>query len=179
MRDRTATRGGATPLPRRRAVGVLGSNLCEDRRVERRRWDTDERGRGIASGEAFAGNLAGLADLMRDPGWVAEEPEAHLLPHLRAACDRPGSLLRLDDARSDGEVFVVELTATGPDPSVGRLRHAAVVLAAAIAEESTHILQRRGSDDVLEFEIATGTSTAEARFAPHGHLVRLRIRRGE
>ena len=141
----------------------------------RRRWDTDERGHGVASGAAFAGNLAELADLMADPGWVAEDPEAHLLPHLRAACGEPGSALRLDEARSDGEVFVVELTTTEPEPSIGRLRRAAVALAAAIAEESTHIRQRRDGD-VLEFDIATGTAPSGARFAPHGHLIRLRIR---
>jgi hypothetical protein len=48
------------------------------------------------------------------------------------------------------------------------------MLAAAIAEESTHIRQHRDGD-ALEFDIATGTASSEARFAPHGHLVRLRI----
>jgi len=143
--------------------------------VTRRRWDDDERGHGIASGEAFAGYPAELGDLMADPDWVAEDPEAHLLPHLAAACDEPGSLLRLEEARSTDEIFVVELTARESDVSVGRLRHAAVVLAAAIAEESTLIRQRRDGE-VVEFDIATGTAPSEARFAPHGHLVRLRIR---
>ena len=114
---------------------------------------------------------------MADPGWVAEEPEAHLLPHLEAACDEPGSLLRLDRAWSNDEVFVVELTSRAPEPSIGQLRHAAVGLVAAIAEESTHVRQRR-QGDVLEFDIATGTASSEARFAPHGHLVRLRIHPG-
>ena len=63
---------------------------------------------------------------------------------------------------------------TQPELSVGQLRRAAVTLAEAIAEESTHIRQRRDGD-VLEFDIATGTAPSEARFAPHGHLVRLRI----
>jgi hypothetical protein len=144
--------------------------------VAGRRWDVDERGRGIASGDAFVGDLAELAELMADPGWVTEEPEAHLLPHLRWACDEPDSLLHLDEARSDDEIFVVELSTTKPDLSVGELRRAAVALAAAIAEESTHIRQRRDGD-VLEFDVATGT-TRDARFAPHGHLVRLRIRTG-
>ena len=141
----------------------------------RKRWDIDERGRGIASGEAFAGHLTELADLIADPGWVTEEPEAHLLPHLEAACDEPGSPLQLDEAWSDGNIFVVELTAREPGPSIGQLRRAAITLAAAIAEESTHIRQRRDGD-VLEFDIATGTAPSEARFALHGHLVRLRIR---
>jgi hypothetical protein len=142
-----------------------------------RRWDFDERGRGVASGAAFTAHLAELVDLMADPGWVAEEPEAHLLPHLVAACDEPGSLLRLDAAWSDDEIFVVELTTREPLRSVGQVRRAAVALIAAIAEESTHILQRRDGD-VLEFDVATGTAPSEAPFAPHGHLARLRIRPG-
>ena len=112
---------------------------------------------------------------MADPGWVAEEPEAHLLPHLVAACSQPGSLLQLADARSDGEIFVVELSPVEPDLSVGHLRRAAVELVAAIAEESTFIRQRRNGD-VLEFEVTTGTGPGEAAYEPHGHLVRLRIR---
>ena len=141
----------------------------------RKRWDNDERGRGVASGEAFSGHLTELAHLMVDPDWVTEEPEAHLLPHLEAACGEPGSLLHLEGARSDGEIFVVELTARDAQSSIGDLRRAAVRIASSIAEESTHIRQRRDGD-VLEFDIATGTAPPEAPFAPHGHLVRLRIR---
>ena len=48
----------------------------------RRRWDTDERGTGIGSGEPFLPNIAKLGDAMRDPSWVTEDPELHLLPHL-------------------------------------------------------------------------------------------------
>ena len=114
---------------------------------------------------------------MADPGWVAEEPEAHLLPRLAEACDEPGSLLRLQAARSEDEIFVVELMTRDPESSVGLIRRAAVTLVGVIAEESTHVLQRRDGD-VLEFDIATGTASSEGRFAPHGHLVRLRIRRG-
>lgn len=145
--------------------------------MTRRRWDSDERGRGIASGAAFAGHLGELAALMADSGWVAEEPEAHLLPHLEAACAEPGSLMQLDRTWSDGEIYVVELTSRELEPSIGQLRRAAVALAATIAEESTHIRQRRDGD-VLEFDIATGTAPAAPAFAPYGHLVRLRIHPG-
>jgi hypothetical protein len=141
--------------------------------VVERRWDNDERGRGIASGAAFIGHVVELADLMRGPGWATEDPEAHLLPHLRAANDDDGSLLRLDRTWSDGEIFVVEMSPAQSALSVGRLRRAAVELVATIAEESTHIRQRR-EGDVLVFDVATG-SGRDGRFAPHGHLVRLRI----
>lgn len=75
--------------------------------MSRRRWDTDERGHGVASGEAFAANVSDLAEAMRDPGWVAEEPELHLLPHLEHACTELG--LRIRSARSEDEIFVLEL----------------------------------------------------------------------
>jgi hypothetical protein len=143
------------------------------RPVSRRRWDMDERGRGIGSGEVFARNVSELAEAMRDPGWVAEEPELHLFPHLQAACEELGFEIR--SARSDGEIFVLDLEPSEPGLSVGAVRQAAITLIASIAEESTQVRQRN-RDDVIEFEVATGTVGSET-FAPHGHLVRLRIRR--
>jgi hypothetical protein len=140
----------------------------------RRRWDTDERGHGLASGQAFSPNVAELAEAIGDPEWVAEDPELHLLPHLVAACSEADAPLRIASFRSEGEVFVVELEARdGTDP-IGELRRAAVALTATIAEESTHIRQRK-KDGVIEFDVVTGSVAPETRFAPHGHLVRLRI----
>jgi hypothetical protein len=51
----------------------------------RRRWDTDDRFTGVADASAFAAAVDELAGLARRPGWVAEEPEVHLVPHLRRA----------------------------------------------------------------------------------------------
>jgi len=139
-----------------------------------RRWDIDERGHGIASGQAFAPNVAELGEAMADPGWVTEDPENHLLPHLKAACSKADAPLRIASFRSEGEVFVVELEARDGTDSIGQLRRAAVALAATIAEESTHIRQKK-KDGVIEFDVATGSVGSETDFAPHGHLVRLRI----
>jgi hypothetical protein len=112
---------------------------------------------------------------MGDPVWVTEDPEAHLLPHLVAACSEADAPLRITSVRSEGEIFVVELeTGDGLD-SIGEQRRAAVALVATIAEESTHIRQRK-KNGVIEFDLATGSVASETRFAPHGHLVRLRIR---
>jgi len=143
--------------------------------VIRKRWDSDDRGRGVASGDAFAEPVAEFGELMAQPGWIAEEPEAHLLPHLVAACAEPDSTLELTSTETVDDIFVVELTAKESARSTGELRRAAVGLLAAFAEEATFIRQRQDGD-VLEFDVATGTAPAEARFAPHGHLVRLRIR---
>ena len=145
------------------------------RTVNRRRWDTDERGNGIASGEAFAPNVAELGDAMRDPGWVTEGPEVHLLSHLQAFCSEPGSAFELVLSRSEDAVFVVELRWVGEEAGPGAIRAAAFALLGSISEVSTHVRQRR-EGDVTEFEVATGTLGSDAAFAPHGHLVRLRIR---
>ena len=142
--------------------------------MSRRRWDIDERGHGLASGRAFSPNVAELAESMGDAAWVAEDPELHLLPHLVTACSEADTPLRIASYRSDGEVFVVELEARDGTGSIGDLRRAAVALTASFAEESTHIHQRK-KDGVIEFDVVTGSVAPETRFAPHGHLVRLRI----
>src|SRR5947209_3029975 len=56
-----------------------------------RRWEGDERGRGIGDGEWIAPTVARLLDALGLSDWVAEEPDVHLLPHLRRACALPGS----------------------------------------------------------------------------------------
>jgi len=51
----------------------------------RKRWDTDDRFVGVADAGVFAASVEELAALAHRPGWVAEEPEVHLEPHLRGA----------------------------------------------------------------------------------------------
>ena len=48
-----------------------------------RRWDSDERRHGIGDAQAFVSAIEELAELARTADWVTEEPETHLLPHLR------------------------------------------------------------------------------------------------
>jgi hypothetical protein len=143
--------------------------------MQRRRWDTDEQGSGVASGESFAPNVAELAEAMRDPGWVTEDPELHLLPHLQAFCSGPGSPFQLVSSRSEDAVFVVELRWLGQDAGPGAVRAAAFALLGSIAEVSTHVRQRKHGD-VTVFEAAAGTLGSDSAFAPHGHLIRLRVR---
>ena len=140
----------------------------------RRRWDTDERGTGIGPGEVFLPNVTELAEAMRGAGWATEDPHLHLLPHLEESCAEAGSAFRLVSARSEGEIFVVELEWTGERPGAAALRAAAMSLLGRIAEDSTHVRQRRG-DSFTDFEMATGTLPPKTAFEPHGHLVRLRI----
>ena len=51
----------------------------------RKDGDTDDRFTGVADASAFAAAVEELAALSRRPGWVTEEPELHLVPHLRSA----------------------------------------------------------------------------------------------
>ncbi len=55
-----------------------------------RRWDIDERRTGIADGTAMDPQVESLLAGMRRDGWVTEEPEVHLLPHLKKACGETG-----------------------------------------------------------------------------------------
>ena len=80
----------------------------------RRRWDGDERGRGIASGESHAPHARRLLQALERPDWVTEEPHVH--------------------EWVDGDAVV--------------------------------------------FDVATGSVDDDAHFAPHGHLLRLRIQAG-
>jgi hypothetical protein len=73
------------------------------------RWEGDETGHGIGDASTFAPDVGRLLDEMAAPDWVSEEPEVHLLPHLRAACDSPDSPFAIDSAALDGSVFVVTL----------------------------------------------------------------------
>jgi hypothetical protein len=141
------------------------------------RWDGDERGRGIASGASARPDLDRLAAEMSEPDWIAEEPEAHLLPHLRAAVERPDSRWRLDQAAMDDEGrYVVDLAWVGTEgpPSPGQLRAEIFPLVGAIAEPSTHVRERRAHGGA-EFEVTTGILDGDAGWRGHGHVLLFRI----
>jgi hypothetical protein len=137
------------------------------------RWDGDTRGRGLADATAFVDGAVELVDSMRTPDWVAEEPEAHLLPHLRDAVE--GLPLALDATRTlDDGTFEVELAWTDEEDGIGQIRHAIYTLVGSVAETATYVRQRRDGDSVT-FELVTGILGEGARFEPHGHAVRFRV----
>jgi len=132
------------------------------------RWDTDTRGTGIADATPGLPALDRLADAMRLEGWVAEEPELHLLPHLEAGAETVGATIRRTST-SDGE-FEVQL-ARG-ERSGAEMRMVTLALVSTIAEASTHVRQVGES----EFEVVTGMLPGDSPiFAAHGHLLRLRF----
>ncbi len=138
------------------------------------RWESDTRGRGVGEAEAFAGGAGELVAAMRTTDWVAEEPEAHLLPHLRAACD--GLPLELEATRVlDDATFEVDLRWTGDEAGVGEVRRVVYALIGYVAEAATYVRQHSNGDGTLEFDLVTGLIGEGMPFAPHGHTVRFRI----
>lgn len=65
------------------------------------RWQGDERGVGVADGTHLVPGANELVDALSRRDWVAEQPEAHLLPHLERHCARPESRLELLAATID------------------------------------------------------------------------------
>lgn len=139
-----------------------------------RRWDVDEVGRGIASGRAFAPDVESLLDALRLPDWIAESPEAHLLPHIRRATDGEESPWQIESVVVEDAVLVVTLRWLGSDNERASARGDAFNLIGAFAESTTSVRQQ-WTGSALEFDIATGQLEGDGQFAPHGHLVRLLV----
>jgi hypothetical protein len=134
-----------------------------------RRWDTDERGHGIAGAGGHLPAINELAELAALPDWVAEDPEEHLLPGLRRGAEATG--LTITSFVSDTEgTFTVHLKGAG---EMGRreLRQAAWTILGYVAELSSHVRETRDEAGVA-FDVVTG-NTPEGAFATHGHSLRL------
>ena len=139
------------------------------------RWEPDERGIGVGDARAHLARLDALREAAAKEGWVAEEPEAHLLPHiLRHVGDGAPFTIDSTATRPDG-TFVVDLRWTGPAGTDRRaIRIAAYALIGVIAEGTTVIAEAVGSDGHL-FEVVTGMLADQTEFASHGHTLRLTI----
>jgi hypothetical protein len=137
----------------------------------RQRWDTDDRFTGIADASSFAVAVEELAGLARRPGWVAEEPEAHLVPHLRRA-EVAGLRLSGWHTGEDGVLNAVAEYRAGENRA--GLRRQAWALLGTIAEPAASVRERPDGDSVI-FEVVTGIPDG-GRFASHGHTVRLTLR---
>lgn len=139
-----------------------------------RRWDGDERGRGIADATQLAPGVGELLAAFRRPEWVAEDPELHLKPHIEAWCEADGRFA-LTGAHGDEQgAYVVDLSWVGAPAGPGEVRAAVYALIGQFAESATYVRQRRtqaaGPTQKLRFEVGTGELEG-AMFAPHGHTV--------
>jgi hypothetical protein len=140
------------------------------------RWDEDPRGQGVADGSAFAGPVEELAEAMARDGWVAEHPEAHLLPHLERHCVAQSCWKIVGHSVNADGVFDVVLDWHPVTVRFERLRRDVFALVASIAEPATYVYQRAVRNE-MDFEVVLGVLDAHTtRFTSHGHLVRLRIR---
>src|SRR5207248_2128235 len=126
--------GTATLLPDMAAAG--GDVIGLDWRIP-----LDEGWERAGDDVGVQGNLD--LEAMQAADWVAEQPEVHLLPHLREAC----ASLPLDivDARTAADgVFEVELRWRGEGAGIGEIRSTVFALAGSIAEVATYVRQREG-----------------------------------
>jgi len=136
------------------------------------RWEHDERGAGIGSAVELSADIDELRAAMAHDTWVAEDPDAHLLPHLQAACSASSSWT-LRHAEAVGPRFDVHLEWNSTSPSQRNLVRDAFALLGAVAESSTYVRQRVTDDGPVVFDAVTGMIGDDTEFAPHGHLVRL------
>ena len=155
-----------------------------------RRWDTDERGTGVADATAELPRIAALRAHAGRTGWIAEEPEAHLWPHLERAIGTPGSPWRSASWTIDAEgrlVVDLEYTDGDADRPLAAVRADAFALVGQIAETSSFVRVAEmpatngrtpsGSGPMVVVDVVTGLLDDETSFASHGHTLRLRIAR--
>lgn len=142
------------------------------------RWNGDTRGHGVDDGTWITPDVEALLTALGAAGWVAEDPEEHLQPYLRDACDAVDSPWALRKAALAGPVFAVTLEwmppKGGPAANLRRLRADAFALLGHVAESTTFARQRI-TEDSVELWSATGTLARDTSFATHGHLLLLRI----
>jgi len=135
-----------------------------------RRWDTDERGRGIGSASSHLPAIHELAELAEMPDWVTEDPEDHLLPGLRRGAEAAGLTITSFAADPEG-CFTVHFKGGG-EMTRRQLRQAAWTILGSVAELASHVRESK-DDDGVSFAVVTGQPKASGPFATHGHTLRL------
>lgn len=104
-------------------------------------------GHGVGDATALAGEARRLLATMESAGRVAEQPEAHIVPHVRAAAG-----------------------------GLAAARALAVAVVGAFVEGATLVRQRPGaSHGLVELDVVRGMLAGDGPFAPHGHRVLLRL----
>jgi hypothetical protein len=112
-----------------------------------------------------------LSALAHRPGWVAEEPEVHLEPHLRGAAVAG---LRLVDCRVRDDGVLDVAAEHSPGDSRRDIRQRAWSLIGTIAEPTASVREHRDAEAVV-FEVITGVPEGPGPFASHGHTLRLTL----
>lgn len=145
------------------------------------RWEGDERGRGVGDAAQLVPGVSELLGALGEPGWVAEDPEVHLRPHIETWCERDGRLALSGAYTDERHAYVLDLAWRGESVGVGEARAAVFALIGFFAESATYVRQRRdagGGDPsrpILQFEVGTGELAPDAMFSPHGHVVVINV----
>ena len=92
--------------------------------AERPRWDTDPVGRGVRDAVMAQPAVVALLEVMAVPGWIAEDPELQLLPHIQTAAKRLDVPIASVENR-DG-ILEVSIEAAGSRPEAPALALALV-----------------------------------------------------
>lgn len=151
--------------------------MSEPEPTRRPRWDPDERGIGVADARGHLATLDALRQVADEDGWVAEEPEKHLLPHLvEFARTAPDLGIESAVTAPDGTYEIVARWVGPADPDRRTVRAAAFVLVGVVAEGATVVHETRGADGAAIYEVVTGLLPEDTPFATHGHTVRVRVR---
>jgi hypothetical protein len=149
------------------------------------RWEGDERGTGVGNARRLLAGALQLTDALSRPAWVAERPEAHLLPNMSAWITAIGTNLELVSTAvgTDGS-FEVEVRWLGRPRDLRSVRAQVFGLVGQVAESATYIRQRGSGAadlddprdaDTVSFEVATGTLDEDTTFASHGHVVLIKV----
>src|SRR5262245_39123545 len=114
-----------------------------------------------------------MREHLLEDDWVAEDPEHHLLPHVERLCADQGWELAWEVVD-----HVLELDVTLPADEWWRTtRVASFAVAGVISEKLTVVIdERMNQDEVVRLTIVTGMREGDGVFAPHGHVVRVRVR---
>ena len=144
--------------------------------MARRRWDTDERGHGVGDARSSLGAIQELADLAASSEWVAEDPEAHLLPGLRDRIEISGLRLEGAEVQPDGALRVRLTSATKQSRREIRQSVWAIIGGAA---ELTSLVRETAGDGSINFEVVTGIPPEDGGFATHGHTLRVEVAQPE
>ena len=132
------------------------------------------QGVGVADARGWRLIIETIAAMADEHGWVAEEPELHLLPHLEAAAGAAGLAIRSARTVPDG-TFEVDLEWLGEDqPSRQMIRSSLFSLVAAISETVTLIHEPPAARGHA-VEVLTGSGGGGGTFASHGHTLRLTL----
>lgn len=135
----------------------------------RKRWDDDERRRGIATASHQTAAIQELLDLAGRPDWVTEDATEHLLPHLTTAVTPP---CRITGSTISPLGTLVVHIEHPPTLKLRDIRQVLWTLIGAVAEATTHGRERI-TGDIFELLVVTGMPDGGADFAAHGHTVQL------